>query len=193
MKADGGLQLRALARELQYDRAAEAEADRSQSARIDLRQACERRQRRAAAGAQSFRLGAQTADDGCDLLQVARLPPLAEHVGGERDIAELGHHARPLHREIAEPQPLVKHRTPGRRAETLSSQTRWPRSKTSSQRYSRSRVCMMDFALPFRLSASGTSHRFEAGTTPLREQPLPPIRWSPTNLLETSNDRVEDV
>ena len=109
MKTDDGLEIGALARELQHHRAAEAEADRRQSARIDLRQRRERRQRGAAAAAQCFRLAAQTADQFRDLLQVARLAAIAEHVGGERDIAELRQHPRPRHREIAEAQPLVKH------------------------------------------------------------------------------------
>jgi len=34
---------------------------------------------------------------------------VAEHVGGERDIAELRQHPCPRHREFAESQPLVKH------------------------------------------------------------------------------------
>jgi hypothetical protein len=43
------------------------------------------------------------------LLQIGRLPPIAKHVGGERDIAETGEPARALHREFAEPEPFVKH------------------------------------------------------------------------------------
>ena len=66
-------------------------------------------ERGTAAGAEFFRLGAKPADQGCDFLQIGRLPPIAEHVGGERDIAETGEPARALHREFAEPEPFVKH------------------------------------------------------------------------------------
>ena len=109
METDHRLQLGAFARELEHHRSAEAEPDRRQPAGIDLRQRGERRERGAAAGAEFFRLGAKPADQGCDFLQVARLPAVAEHVGGERDIAETGEPARALHREFAEPEPFVKY------------------------------------------------------------------------------------
>ena len=109
MKTDDGFEVGALARELQHHRAAKAETDRRHPARIDLRQCRQRRQRGAAAPAQRFRLAAEIADQFCDFLQVARLAAIAEHVGGERDIAELRQPARPRHGEIAEAEPLVKH------------------------------------------------------------------------------------
>ena len=109
MKADGGLEIGAVARELQHHRAAEAETDRGQPARIDLRHRGERRQRGAAAAAQRFRCAAEFADQFCNFRQIARLPAVTVHVGGERHIAELRQPARPLHDEFAEAEPLVKH------------------------------------------------------------------------------------
>ena len=109
METDHRLQVGALARQLQHHRPAETEPDRRQPAGIDLRQRGERFERGAATGAELFRLGAKPADQGCDFLQIGRLPPIAEHVGGERDIAETGEPARALHREFAEPEPFVKH------------------------------------------------------------------------------------
>src|SRR6202011_4727086 len=55
-----------------------------------------------------FGLGTKHADQMCYFLQVARHPPVAVHVGRERDIAEIGEPARALHREIAQAQPLVE-------------------------------------------------------------------------------------
>ena len=63
--------------------------------------------------AQRFRFGAEVADQLCHLGQVARIAAVAEHVGGERDIAEFRQHPRPRHREIAEPEPLVEHQHAG--------------------------------------------------------------------------------
>ena len=45
-----------------------------------------------------------------DFLKIGRLPAVAEHIGGERDITETGKPARALHREVAEPEPFVKDR-----------------------------------------------------------------------------------
>jgi hypothetical protein len=59
--------------------------------------------------AQPFRLGAQAADHGCHFLQITRLPAFAKHVGGQRDMTEFGHHARPRHDEIVQAQPFVKY------------------------------------------------------------------------------------
>ena len=109
METDHRLQVGALSRQFQHHRPAKTEPDRRQPAGIDLRQRGERFQRGAAAGAELFRLGAKPADQGCDFLQVGRLPPIAEHVGGQRHIAETGKPARALHREVAETEPLVKH------------------------------------------------------------------------------------
>ena len=61
------------------------------------------------ASAEFFRLGAKPADQGCNFLQIGRLPPVAEHVGGQRNIAKTGEPARALHREFAEPEPFVKY------------------------------------------------------------------------------------
>src|SRR6059058_3545969 len=43
-----------------------------------------------AAGTELFRRGTKPADQSCDLLQIARLLAIAEHVGGQRDIAKTG-------------------------------------------------------------------------------------------------------
>ena len=96
---------------------------------IDLRQRGQRRERGAAPGAEFFRLGAKPADQGCDLLQIGRLPPVAEHVGGERDIAEPGEPTRAFHGEFAEPEPFVKHQHARPRPGSVSrrdSRANWP-------------------------------------------------------------------
>ena len=109
METDHCLQVGALARQLQHHRPAKTESDRRQPAGIDLRQRGEHIERSTAAVAEFVRLGAKPADQGSDLLQIGRLLLIAEHVGGQRDIAETGEPARALHREFAEPEPFVKH------------------------------------------------------------------------------------
>ena len=108
METDDGFEIGTAARELQRHRAAEAKADRGEPARIDLRQRGERRQRGPAAGAQRFRFVAEFANQLSRLLQIACLPAIAEHVGGQRHMAKLRQHPRPRHRELAQPQSLVK-------------------------------------------------------------------------------------
>jgi hypothetical protein len=119
VETDHRLQVGALARQLQHHRPAKTEPDRRQPAGIDLRQRGERTQRGMATGAEFFRLGAKPADQRCDFLQIGRLPPIAEHVGGQRDIAETGEPARALHREFAEPEPFVKHQHAGPRPDSI--------------------------------------------------------------------------
>ncbi len=109
MKADNGLEIGAVARKLKHHRAAEAETDGGHSVRIDLRQRGECRQRRTATRAKCFRLVAEVADQLGYFLQIARLPALAEHVGGERNVAKLHQHPCARHHEIPEAQSLVKH------------------------------------------------------------------------------------
>ena len=109
METDHSPEIGTLARELQHHRAAEAKPDRRDPAGIDLHQVRQRRERGAAAGAEFFRLGAQAADQGCDLLQIAGLPPVAEHVGGQRNIADVCKPPCALHCKLAESHALVKH------------------------------------------------------------------------------------
>src|SRR5260370_13567090 len=109
VEADDGLEIGAVARELKHHRAAEAKPDGSHSVYVDLRQRRERRQRSTATRAKCFRLVAEVADQLSHLLQIARLPALTEHIGGERHVTKLRQHARTRHREISEAQPLVKH------------------------------------------------------------------------------------
>ncbi len=107
MKAHDGLEVRAIARQFEHDRAPEAEADGAQPAGIDLRQCGERRQGRAAPRPELRRLIAQRREQGARLLEVAGLPAVAEHVGRQGNVAEPGNHAGALHGMVVEPQPFV--------------------------------------------------------------------------------------
>ena len=109
VKADDGRKIGAVARKLEGHRAAEAETDRAQPACIDLRQRGERHQRGTRTRAQGLRIVAKAADQMGRFLQTVRLPAVAEHVGGERDIAKFRQLARPRDRKVAQSQPLVKH------------------------------------------------------------------------------------
>src|SRR5216684_3536914 len=97
-----GLEIGTAACELQRHRAAETKADCGEPARIDLGQCGERRQRGAATGAEHFRFVAEAADQFAHLLQIARLPAIAEHVRGQRHVTKLGQHPRTRHRELAQ-------------------------------------------------------------------------------------------
>jgi hypothetical protein len=103
------VQTSAVARKLQHHRAAETKPDGGHSVDVDLRQRGERRQRGAATCAKCFRLAAEVADQLCNFLQITRLSAVAEHVGGERHVAQLRQHARTPHRKIFEAQSLVKY------------------------------------------------------------------------------------
>src|SRR5712664_2069908 len=108
VEADDSFEIGSVARELKHHRAAEAETDGAYSIRIDLRQRRECRQCGTATGAERLRFVAEVADQLGHLLQIARLPALTEHIGGERHVAKLREHARTRHRKIAQAQSLVK-------------------------------------------------------------------------------------
>src|SRR5262249_28457188 len=83
-------------------------ADRGQPGRVDLRQGSKRVERGAAATANALRFAAKAADERCHLLQIARLPALAKHVSGQRDVTVLGEPTRAAHREFFQSYTFMK-------------------------------------------------------------------------------------
>jgi len=94
---------RTIARQLEHDRAAEAETDGAEPPGIDLRQRGERGGRCPAARPELCRIVAKRCAHRARLLEVAGLSAIPERVSRHGDITEPGNHAGAFHGMLAEP------------------------------------------------------------------------------------------
>lgn len=107
MDTHDALEIGAMARQFEHDRAAEAEADGAHPVGIDLGQRGERREGGSGACPQLCRVVAKLSDQCARLLWIAGLSAIAKHVGSHGDLTQPRDHAGALHGMLIEPQPLV--------------------------------------------------------------------------------------
>ena len=96
-----------------HGRAAEAETDRANFRRVDLRLGLERGKAGLGAREQGRRVLQQRHDDFDGVVEIVRDLAIAEHIGGQRDIAEIGQHPSPLHHMIAKAKGFVNQQNAG--------------------------------------------------------------------------------